>query len=93
MSGRGGRVDKRIAKAAAFKMRCRDALIPEAMHASKFNLAESLNPAKQMAVRRAYEKAIGGKTKAPTTVSLSTTSTGSSLSPLPRDRSRVALGI
>ena len=40
MSGRGGRVDKRIAKAAAFKMRRRGASIPEAMRASKFTLDE-----------------------------------------------------
>jgi hypothetical protein len=64
MSGRGGRVDKRIAKATASKLRCQSASIPEAMRASKFSLAESSNPATQMAVRRAYEKAIGGKTKA-----------------------------
>ena len=60
MSGRGGRVDYRIPKAAAFKLRCERASIPEAMRARKFTLAESLNPAKQMAVRRAYEKLIGG---------------------------------
>ncbi len=77
-------MDKRIAKATAFKLRCQSASIPEAMRASKFTLAESSNPAKQMAVRRAYEKATGGKTKAaPNTVSLlSTTSSGSSLSPM-----------
>jgi len=91
MSGRGGRVDKRIAKAAAFKLRCQSASIPEAMRASKFSLAESSNPAKQMAVRRAYEKAIGGKTKAaPATVSTLSTTSGSSLSPMtesPRTKS------
>ena len=75
MSGRGGRVDNRIMKAAAFKLRCESASIPEAMRASKFTLAESSNPAKQMAIRRAYEKAIGGKTKATlASVSLSATS-------------------
>ena len=75
MSGRGGRVDTRIAKAAAFKLRCKSASIPEAMRACKFTLAESSNPAKQMAIRRAYEKAIGGKTKATlVSVSLSATS-------------------
>jgi hypothetical protein len=47
-------VDKRIAQAAAFKMWCRDASIPEAMRACKFTLAESSNPAKQMAVRRQW---------------------------------------
>ncbi len=62
MSGRGGQADQCIAKAVAFKLQCPDARIPEAMLASKFTVAESQNPAKQMAVRRAYEKATGGKT-------------------------------
>ena len=90
MSGRGGRVDYRIPKAVAFKLCCGSASIPESMHASKFTLAESLNPAKQMAVRRAYEKLIGGKTMAaPASVLLSATS-HSSMSPmteLPRTES------
>jgi len=87
MSGRGGRVDYRIAKAAAFKLRCESASIPEAMRASKFTLAESSNPAKQMAVRRAYEKLIGGKTKAaPASVLLCCATSRSSLSPMTTDR-------
>ncbi len=90
MSGKGGHKDKSIAQAAAFKMRCRDASIPEAMRACKFTLAKSSNPAKQMAVRRAYEKAIGGKTKAPTTVLVATTSTGSSLSPLTESQTKTS---
>ena len=74
-------MDKRIAKAAAFKLRCQSASIPEAMRASKFSLAKSSNPVKQMAVHRAYEKAIIGKTKAaPATVLLLSTMSGSSLS-------------
>jgi hypothetical protein len=66
-------VDQCIAKAIAFKLRCPDARIPEAMLALKFTVAESQNPAKQMAVRRTYEKATGGKTKAsrPNLVNLS----------------------
>jgi hypothetical protein len=58
MSGRGGCKDKHIAQAVAFKIRCREAVIPKAMRAMKFTLAESSNPAKQMAFRRAYKKAI-----------------------------------
>jgi hypothetical protein len=58
MSGRGGHADKRIAHAVAFKIWCREALIPKAMHATKFTLAESSNPANQMAVCRTYKKAI-----------------------------------
>jgi hypothetical protein len=75
-------VDKRIAQATAFKMWCQDASIPEAMCACKFTLAESSNSVKQMAVCHAYKKAIGGKAKAPATVSVATKSTGPSLSPL-----------
>ena len=88
MSGRGGHVDKHIAKATAFKLHCQRASIPEAMRASTFSLAKSSNPAKQMAVRRAYEKAIGGKTKAAPaivlllTVLLLSTTSSSSLSPM-----------
>ncbi len=87
MSGRGGRADQRIAKAVTFKLRCPDARIPEAMLASKFAVAESQNPAKQMAVRRAYEKVTGGKTKAsrPNLVDLSTAGT-STVSPLTNQR-------
>jgi hypothetical protein len=40
MSGRGGRVDKRIAHAVTFKIHCRDASIPEAMRATEFTLSE-----------------------------------------------------
>ncbi len=83
MSGRGGRADQRIAKAVAFKLRCPDACIPEAMLASKFTVAENQNPAKQMVVRCAYEKATSGKTKAshPNLVNLLTAGT-STVSPL-----------
>jgi hypothetical protein len=53
------------------------------MRASKFSLAKSSNLAKQIAVHRGYEKAIGGKTKAaPTTVLLLSTTSGSSLLPM-----------
>jgi len=76
-------VDKCIARASTFKLRCQSASIPEAMRASKFSLAESSDPAKQMAVRRAYAKVIRDKTKAaPTTVSILSPTSGSSLSPM-----------
>jgi hypothetical protein len=83
MSGRGGQADQCIAKAVPFKLRCPDAPLPAAMLASKFTVAESQNPAKQMAVHRAYGKATGGKTKAscPNLVDLSTAGT-STVSPL-----------
>jgi hypothetical protein len=58
MSGKGRREDKRIANAVAFKIRCRGASIPEAMRATKYTLKESEDTAKQMAIRRAYQKAV-----------------------------------
>ncbi len=58
-------MDKRIAHAVALKIWCREASIPKAMHATKFTLAESSNPVKQMAIRRAYEKAINRNKTAP----------------------------
>ncbi len=57
MLRRGGREDKRIARAVTLKMRCQEASIPEAMRAAEFTSAESRDPAKQMAVRRACMKA------------------------------------
>ena len=58
MSGKGRCDDKRIANAVAFKIRCKGASIPEAMRATKFTLKESEDTSKQMAVRRAYQKAV-----------------------------------
>ena len=82
MSGRGGNKDGRVAHAVAFLLRCQGAKVPEAMRAVKFTLKESLNTTKQMAVRRAYTKAIGGKTKSPFSVSVGVADNTSSLSPL-----------
>ncbi len=48
MSGRGGRMDKRITHAVVFKIQWRKSSIPESMHTKEFTLAESLNQAKQM---------------------------------------------
>jgi hypothetical protein len=70
MSGRDGRKDKRIAHAVTFKMRCQEASIPEAMRAAEFTSAESRNPAKQMAGRRACEKANPSHRNAPVGVSV-----------------------
>ena len=82
MSGRGGNKDGRVAHAVAFLLRCQGAKVPEAMRAVKFTLKESLNTTKQMAVRRAYTKAIGGKTKSPFSVSVDVAANTLSLSPL-----------
>jgi hypothetical protein len=76
-------VDKRIAHAVSFKLRCPEVSIPEAVRATKFTLEESLNTAKQMAFRRAYEKAIGAQKNVPSAVSVTKSKrTGSSLSPM-----------
>jgi hypothetical protein len=77
MSGKGRRDDKRIASAVTFKIRCQGASIPEAMRATKFTWKESEDPAKQMAVRRAYQKAVN----APSAVLVNRRSS-SELSPL-----------
>jgi hypothetical protein len=65
MSGRGRRVDERIAHTVTFLLRCPGSTVPEAMRACKFSLEESLHPAKQMAVRRSFAKASAGKAVAP----------------------------
>ncbi len=58
MSGRGSRVDSRIAAVVDFMMRCPGAKVPEAMLAKNFTLAESSNLAKRQAIRRAYKEAM-----------------------------------
>ena len=63
MSGRGRNKDVRTGHAVAFLLRCQGAKVPEAMRAAKFTLEESTDRTKQMAVRRAYNKATGGKPK------------------------------
>ncbi len=70
MLRRGGREDKRIARAVTFKMRCPEASIPEGMRAAKFTSAESRDPAKQMAVHRACEKANPSHRNVPVGVSV-----------------------
>ena len=85
MLRRGGREDKRIARAVTFKMRCQEASIPEAMHAAEFTLAESRDPAKQMAVRRACMKANPFYSNAPVGLSVAPSAEqtpGTSVSPL-----------
>ena len=85
MSRRGGREDKRIVRAVTFKMRCQEASIPEAMRAAEFTLAESKDPAKQMAVHRACEKANPHQRNAPAQVSVAVPALrtpGTSVSPL-----------
>lgn len=83
MTGSRRREDARIGRAVEFLLRCRGAKVPEAMRAVKFTLKESANATKQMAVRRAYAKAIGGKMKSPLpAVSIDASANTSTLSPL-----------
>jgi hypothetical protein len=84
MSRKGGRADPRVERTVAYLLRCPRSTVPEAMCASKFSLAESSShPTKQMAVRRAYGKASGGKTKPPPTNLVETSTAGTStVSPL-----------
>ena len=85
MSQRGGCKDKRIARAVTFKMRCQEASIPEAMRAAEFTLAESRDPAKQMAVRRACMKGNPFYSNAPVGLSVAPSAEqtpGTSVAPL-----------
>jgi hypothetical protein len=68
MSGKGRREDKRITNAVAFKIRCQGASITKAMRTTKFTLKESEDTAKQMAVCRAYQKAVTANSNAPSAV-------------------------
>ncbi len=53
--------------------------MPEVMRASKLTFEESLNTAKQMAVRHTHAKAIGSKQKSYPLLVMMTTSTTSTL--------------
>ncbi len=65
MSGKGRCADKRIERTVAYLLRCPRSTVPEAMRACKFSDKESKNAGKQMAVRRAREKAASGKRNPP----------------------------
>ena len=68
MSRKGGHANPRAERTVAYLLRCPRSTVPEAMRASKFSLDESRDAAKQIAVRRAYGKASGGKAKLPPSV-------------------------
>ena len=85
MSGMGGRADKRIADTVAYILKCPASTVPQAMRACKFSDKESKNAGKQMAVRRARDKAMAGKKRAfPPNVIDSSTAGNTSMSPLTR---------
>ena len=65
MSGKGRCVDKRIGRTVAYLLRFPRSTVPEAMQACKFSDKESKHTRKQMAVRRAGEKANSAKRKSP----------------------------
>ena len=65
MSGKGWCVDKRIGRTIAYLLHCLRLTVPEAMRACKFSDKESKDAGKQMAVRRAPDKANSAKRKAP----------------------------
>jgi hypothetical protein len=52
----------------AYLLRCPRSSVPEVTRACKFSLEESGNPEKQMAVRRSFAKATGGKLVPPPNV-------------------------
>ena len=82
MSGKGRRVDKRIAHTVTYLLRCPRSTVPEAMRACRFSDKESANTTMQIAVRRAREKADGGKRKALPPNLINAPTVGSALSPM-----------
>ena len=83
MSGKGRCVDKRIQRTVAYLLRCPRSSVPEAMRACKFSDKESSNAGKQMAVRRAREKAASGKRIPPPPNVIDTSTVGvSTVSPI-----------
>jgi hypothetical protein len=64
MSGIGGCADKCMAATVAYILKCPVSTAPQVMRACKFSDKESKNAGKQMAVRRARDKAMAGKKRA-----------------------------
>jgi hypothetical protein len=92
MSRKVGRADPRVERTVAYLLRCPRSTVPEAMRASKFSLDESRDAAKQMAVRRAYGKASGGKaTHHPPNQVETLSATTSTLSPLTNSPQRLQM--
>jgi hypothetical protein len=90
MSGRGRRVDVRVAHTVTFLLRCPRSSVPEAMRACKYTFDESASRSKQMAIRRSFAKATGGELVAPPDVILAAvTATMTTVSPLTNQTSVV----
>ncbi len=60
----GGHAEKCITATVAYILKCPASTVPQAMRACKFSDKESKNVRKQMAVRRACDKAMAGKKRA-----------------------------
>ncbi len=83
MSGMGGRADKRIVATILYISKYPALTVPQAIRACKFSDKESKNAGKQMAVRRARDKAMAGKKRAfPPNVIDASTAGKTSVSPL-----------
>jgi hypothetical protein len=91
MSGRGSRVDSRIAAVVDFMIRCPGAKVPEAMLAKNFTLAESSNLAKRMAIRRAYKEAMKKRDAASYSREIVLSSPLKTISPLTGDTGSTAV--
>ena len=90
MSGRGRRVEVRIAHTVTFLLRCPRSSVPEAMRACKYTFDESASRSKQMAIRRSFAKATGGELVAPPDVIVAAaTATMTTVSPLTNQTSAV----
>ena len=65
MSGRGQSADKHIERTTTYLLQCPASTVPEVMRVCKYSTNKSVNPAKQMAVRRAHKKAVDARIKPP----------------------------
>ena len=86
MSGRGRRVDVRIAHTVAYLLRCSRSSVPEAMRACKFSLNESESRSRQMTIRRSFAK------KPPPDIIDTATAATTTVSPLTNQMSMVRGG-
>jgi hypothetical protein len=75
-------VDVCITHTMAFLLQCPGSSVPEAMRACKYTLEESTDQSKQMAIRRSFAKATGGKLVPPPDVIDAATAATTTVSPL-----------
>jgi hypothetical protein len=82
MSEEGWCVDKHIERTITYLLRCPRSSVMEAMRVCRFSAKESSNAGKQMAVRRAHEKAASGKRKALPPILINLPTVGLAVSPM-----------